>query len=518
MSREKEKKLFNAITEIRDDLIEQAQDAELKSARPKRRIWGAIAACAILVMGLGGIMLWQSVFPFLDKAGSDGNTGSSGSGHTEGSRTFMSYAGPVFPLTLAEAGSEITASRHIAYDFSLAGEDSLHVWGAQVQDSYVLSNRSEQERTVSILYPFAGSFSEMKKQQPTIKVDDVAVRPTLYPGSYSGGFTGVYGTDDPDGSLNLRQLDSWEGYKVLLEDGSYQRNAFSPYPELNQTVTVYEFSDYQAPLEEYRAATQAISFTIDPAKTTILQYGFEGGEIGDDGFRRYSYFVPDGVSMRSENHMLIVLGDDIGDYDLQGYKNGAVERGNELEGVSATITRYETVLSDVVDRLIDEYFSQYGEGGMPAGVSKEMYLGSLAEFLYQHGVLSNNIADRYEYGALMDVISEVNVLGRVFYLEFPVTIPAGGHVDVTADLHKTPSFDFFCSGSENVGLQGYEMVTRLGSNLHFEALTAEVTNTQHIEIVRQNFGFDLLNGVRKVSLDPAIEHYYLDIRAVEQNE
>jgi len=56
----------------------------------------------------------------------------------------------------------------------------------------------------------------------------------------------------------------------LLEDGEYQSDAFLPYPELLQKVTVYTFSDIAAP-EEYPAATQAIMFTINPDKTSILQ-------------------------------------------------------------------------------------------------------------------------------------------------------------------------------------------------------------------------------------------------------
>ncbi len=512
MSREQEKKLFDAITGIRDDLIEQAQDTKPKAARPKWKTWGVIAACAVLVAGLGGAMVWRNLSPIVE------NAGSGGSGHADGSTVFMSYAGPVFPLTLMEAQDAVTASRHISYDFSLASEDSFYERGTQVRDSYVLSNNSEQERTVTVLYPFTGKFSELEQQQPAITVGGEEVRTVLRAGSYSGSFTGVYGADDPDGSANLRQINSWEGYKGLLEDGSYQRNALSPFPPLNQKVTVYEFSDFKAPLDQYQAATQAVSFSIDRSKTTILQYGFEGTEWGDNGYLRYSYFVPDGVSMRSESKLLIVIGEDIGDYALQGYKNGGCEKGNELEGVSATVTRYEAVLSDVVDRLVTDYFSQYGDGGIPAGVSREMFVGAVAQLLYQYGTFSDAVADRYQAGRLFDVISETNVLGRVLYLEFPVTIPVGESVIVTADLHKSPSFDFACSGSENMGLQGYDMVTRLGSNLHFEALTAEVMNTEYIEIVRQNFGFDLPGGVVTVTLDPAAEHYYLEIRPVKEDE
>lgn len=159
-------------------------------------------------------------------------------------------------------------------------------------------------------------------------------------------------------------------------------------------MIVYEFSDYKAPLKEYQVATEAISFTIDPSKTTILQYGFEEMTWIEKGYREYSYFVPDGVTMRAESHLLIVLGDDIADYSLQGYKNGSTELGNELDTVSSTVTRYEGVLSDVVSRLIDDYFSEYGDGaGLSKGISKELYFGALAEFLYQHRIFANKLAD-----------------------------------------------------------------------------------------------------------------------------
>lgn len=503
----KEKKIFDALTEVRDEYIEEARTTKLKkqSVNQKRRM--AIAACVIVVFGISGVLMMHNRLPF------GGNTGSGGAGHTESS-IFMSYAGPLFPLTLIKAESDITATRNITYDFSLANEDSLRVWGSDVNDSYILSNSSKEERTLTAIYPFAGSFNELKEQMPVITVDGQEMSPILYAGGYSGGFTGVYGVDDPNGSENILQLNSWEGYKSLLWDGSYQNNAFSPYPILSQQVTVYTFTDFQAP-EEYRAATQAISFTIDPDKTTILTYGFNGGEYGDTGFRRYSYFVPNNKQLHKGEKLLIVIGDDINNYTLQGYKNGACEAGNELAGVSTTITRSEQVLSDVMSGLIDDFFKQYGADNL-LSVPREMFLGAVSEFIYQYGLLSESVCDRYQYGMLEDVISETNVLQRVFYLEFPITIPAGKSMPITVDLHKKPSYDFACSNSKNKGIQGYDMVTHLRSNLGFDKLTAELTSTEHIEIVRQNYGFDLSKGVTKVELDTAIEHYYLEVRPVKK--
>ncbi|MGI5900414.1 MAG: hypothetical protein ACOX8S_10940 [Christensenellales bacterium] len=508
MSKERELRLFNAVTNIRDDLIDRAQYSKANALRRSWKPWAAIAACAVLAVGAAAVMLQQS---FRLPGGSSGGAGAGGSGHADGSSVFMSYAGPVFPLTLSEQDSEITANRHIAYDFSLAREDSLRVWGAHVQDNYTLLNHSSQQREASLLYPFAGSFNELAKQMPTITVDGELVSPTLHPGGYSGSFTGVHGADDPEGSSNVLHLDSWEGYKALLESGGYQAKALADYPSLGQQVTVYSFTDFEAPLDEFNAASQAITFTINPEKTTILLYGFNGGEYGAEGQRRFSYFVPNETRRESSEKYIVVLGDDIGEYALQGYKNGAIEKGNELDGVSASVTRTERILSDVLGDIVKNFILVYDDGKGLA-VSDGMFLGAVSEFMLEYGLLSGSVRDRYDTAMLEDMISETKNLDRIFYLEFPVTIPAGRSASVMASMHKQPSYDFHCTGSDNVGVQGYDMVTRIGSNLYFDAVTAEITNIDEIEIVRQNFGFDTASGVTKVSIDPTIEHYYLEIK------
>ena len=66
-----------------------------------------------------------------------------------------------------------------------------------------------------------------------------------------------------------------------------------------------------------------------------------------------------------------------------------------------------------------------------------------------------------------------------------------------------------------MGLQGYDLVTALGSTLEFTGQTAALVNTDTIEIVRQNLGLDLENGVAQVSLDLAEPRYYLEIRPLE---
>ena len=52
------------------------------------------------------------------------------------------------------------------------------------------------------------------------------------------------------------------------------------------------------------------------------------------------------------------------------------------------------------------------------------------------------------------------------------------------------------------------------STLEFSKQSASVSNRQFIEIIYQNFGFDLENGVTKVELDVNEPHYYMEVRKV----
>ena len=107
---------------------------------------------------------------------------------------------------------------------------------------------------------------------------------------------------------------------------------------------------------------------------------------------------------------------------------------------------------------------------------------------------------------------EIIGIQRVFYLCFPLEIPAGSTVEVEITGIKNGSFDFDCYGGDNVGVYGYDLVTALGSNLPFTKQSAAIEGYGEIKIVRQNFGFDLEQGITKVALDPQVPHYWLEVR------
>ncbi len=527
-------RLFRILGLVDSDLVEEAMSAA-PSAAPRRRSasWRTLglAACLVLVCGLG--LLWaRSSGGAMNGAlsgGADGSApgasaGSGGSGHSEGT-VFMSYAGPVFPLTAREEDTGLTADRALAWDFAPGAypDGEPRQWGAEVTDRYILTNLGAEDVAITALYPFAGNFDSLSRVRPTASVDGAPAQTVLHAGPYAGGFSSAYGSEDPDhDTLNLAGLNSWEEYRALLEDGSYLKQALGEYPALDIPAAVYYFSDFEAPHERYSAATQAVTFTIDPEATEILSYGFNGMSWDEEtGWRRYSYFVPDGVTREPVTKGLVVLGKDIGDYVLQGYKDGGCDSGEEIDGVSCTVTREETTLDRVLDHLCREYKTFYSQGRAADqgnafdAVPFSMYRGAVSQLLAQHGILSGRPKDRYADGRLDDILSETLFHQRVLYLEFPVTVPAGGSVTVECAMWKEPSYDFYCSSSENADLQGYDLVTRLGSSLDFTRQSAALINAEGVEIVRQNLGFDLEGGVASVNLDMNQEHYYLEVRVKE---
>ena len=527
----KAERLFRVLGLTDPALVEEALETRRRAVPWKR--WGALAACAALVVGVGFGWLAAGGFRgygggMSGSSGADsggapvcpGENGGGGPGVEEGI-AFMSYAGPVFPLATVEGPAGLTAERRVTWDLAPGsdGHGEARQWGAEVTDAYVLRNPSEEEIAVTALYPFAGSFDRLAEVCPAVTVDGAAAEAALYAGAYSGGFQPTFGADAPD-TMNLDTLDSWTEYEALLESREYLEQALGERPVLDTPVTVYEFSDFTAPHEEHPAGTQAVSFTLDERATKIFSYGFNGCEW-DEGSRRYSCFVPDGALRESDLKLLVVLGEDIGGYVLQGYQDGGCGPGEEIEGVSCSVTRSETTLDAVLDRLCAYHRERYAQDravdreGVSAVVSPEMYRGAAAELLSQYGALSGAPMDRYADGRLDDILAETLSQDRVLYLGFPVTVPAGGSAEVRCELWKMPSFDYGCSGSENVGLQGYDLVTRLGSGLTFTRQSAALVNTEGVELVEQDFGFDLEEGIVSVELDPEQEHYYMAVRVRE---
>lgn len=550
----REDKLYEAITLIDDDLIDETAGYTPKKKRVIHwKRWTALAACLVLVAGAGGILLNR-----LGGAGGSSN-GGGGSG-ADGSSTFMSYAGPVFPLTTLEDAGGLTAQRDITLDFApwvpvwISNEEEAAAltdlteeerrqaladyntafpdggyWSRStdilVTDAYTLTNTADEDKTLTFLYPFVSSLRDLDARVPALTADGAALETDLFIGPYSGGFAGAWGSGTQTGEqLNLDQLNSWEEYQALLTDGSYLEKALSEFPDLSGVpVTVYEFTNAWGPERSSEIPNPSIrvTFDLDYSATTVLCYGFHMcSRDRDAGRMDQGFSIPQPQwPGYGEPYYLIAVGEDVENMDIRCYVTGGWDTKEEISEFGVTVGRYETDLDAILRRVVGNLWHeriQYGVGADSIEhLDFETFYGLYCDHLLTYGVLAGDGGiERYDTGWLENL--DVSGVDRVCYLQAQLTISAGESVTLSAQMTKPASFDHYCAHTENQGVYGYDMVTRLGSTLTFTGQTATLEDRGQIEIVRQNFGFDLERGVRTAKLDPDAEHYYLEVRRLPE--
>lgn len=484
-------KLFLAIGGVPEELVnEAAEPAAPREKRPVRR-WMALAAAFVLTAGVG-------LYTLLPRMG--GGTGGMGISRNDadpGSVAFMSYGGPVLPLTVVDGPEGLPATREVTWGFlSTVDSEKYTLCRAEVTDTTVITNNRGQDLTITIGYPVTSTLRE-KDLLPTLTVDGEIVATSLLWGSVKDAAG--------DESRWSPRLESWEDCTALLEDDSYLRASREDPPALEQTVTVWELTDSAAPDTDKGAPTLAVSFRIDEERTRVYTWGFNGAEFSEDGTRRYSYFVPR-EHERDSRRLLIFLGEVPKEYTMAGYRDGGCDK--PLEGVSAGMTAFSSTLGEMVDQLVvDRYWDLTETVDARLKEVQDAARRMMARFLPEKR--------RYDYFMMEDLVSYTLTTTRVVWTTAEVRIPAGEEITVTACFRKDPSFDYACTNTKRQGLYGFDLGARLGSSLDFQRLTARLEYAGQLVIEGQNFGFDLTGGVTEVGLDPEKEYYYMEIRRKE---
>lgn len=497
-------KLFSeAMGMVDDKYVNEAEKYTKRKTIIKK--WATAAASFLLAVGLsvGGYYLVKNSGA---NAGGGGGTG----------MTYMSYNGPVFPLTSLNDANGITAERLIDYDFRLYSEAS---GGSRsiVSDKYILRNTTDTDQVLRLAYPVSDSLNGYVDNLPVIVVDGEEISFEIDPGPYTGGFMGTLGdTSGESTSTNYKYIYSWEGYKTLLSDDKYMQSAFDAYPTLNQNVIIYEITDYVIHGEGSNP-TLNMEFYIDYDKTYVMTYGMNGGRYNsEDGYAARHFSVPaEGEYGYGDSYYIVLVGEDLESYTLQGYEDGGCDRGEEID-ITAKVTRKESTLGEFIWSIIEAERTSNDESYYIGDLmSNEMYFGLLAELLMNYGVGSDNAVEKFSDGDIESLQAATNTNSRIFYLTFEVTIPAGQSIKIDCTMNKEAHIDFT---GKNQDRNGYDMVTKLGSNLEFIEQRASISNTDKIEIIDQNFGFDIANDITEVTLDVNQEHYWMDIRRISDEK
>ena len=496
--------LYHAIGDVREDYIEEA--AKPCPRRPLSYLplaAGALAACFALTAATLLILMSLGVGRVSVGPAAAGGGGGKGA-------AYQFYTGPILPLTTLEAENSLTAARRTTLDFTPYRDAPANPFMRRIDvtDEYLLTNAGGETRTYTLYYPIAMDLA--LEEDPSITVDGAAAEAELIAGPFS------------DRAGREPQLRSWEDYKKWMGDDYLRRTLEEP-PSLDVPVTVYELKDrWGVRSEDAKAPTLSMEFTVDPEKTAVLSYNFNGyGYEPDSGLVRRLTTVPRaGTRGEGQSAYLLVLGEDVGDYTLRAYANGSCE--TPMEEAGCTVERYTSTLGEML--LLFRAMGADTEEGYLTPEELEDYLNNpragqlIARRWKEIGLLDGDYPHFWREGLDWTVEDAFSRLRdpRVLYWRFTVTIPAGESRAVSIASRKRASYDNAGTNSD-FRRNGYDLTTLLGSVLRFASQSAALAGEEYIVILDQNFGFDPEQGVLEVTLDPAQERYYLAVEAKKQS-
>ncbi len=471
----KEERILHALNDIDDELITEA------GRKPQHFSWTplvTLAACAALVVGLFNVGLGGGAAP----------------GGISDGLEYDGYMGPVMPLSLSAPVEGLTAERDVSYDFSYYSESSHDIVRVHtdVTDAYTLTNATDEEITVEAIYPFKAKLNDKEYLVPRITVDGEAAETDL-----------VIGSDLRGDSL----MDSGEKLIAALEDGNYLDEAFGEAPALDIPCVVYHVKilDYDGEIGEH--ITLEFGFPVDLEKTKVLLYDILGMRHEKKPSR-----ISARLNLNSREGYVILMGEDMEEYTLQGYSDYTCEKGKEVEGFTADVTRTETTLGEWMASDIDwAYWYRVYNDGRDLCIAYEQGHEDLRHYVADQiaGHNAINPIEDEQIVFLNDYISAALYADRMMYQTFTVTIPAGESVTVAAQLVKYASTSHMSSTREG---EGYDLMTSLGSALDITRQTVRAVNIEGAELVDNNFGFDWEKGITEVMLDPNVQHYWMKVK------
>lgn len=537
---EKAEKIYDGVTEIRDDIVEQAENYKFRKS-PMRLIKPfGIAASICLAVGIG-IHLASNIDLQNDHGygedvppcGGDGLvTAAPGAadGTVAGGDNYFwieRYKPPVMPLTAAGDCDGITAERELTYEMTsgnLPGNladagDRRYMGVFTAVDGYMLTNTTDSDKTVTLMYPFRCALNDLEGAQtesvwgvnyPTITVNGSEIKAEFVAGGYSGAFSSAAYPAQSDSS-NLDDFHSYDEYIGLLGDGTYLQNALAAAPTFDEPVIVYRVHDYGDSVGTTGAAAIALSYKLGNS-TRITSFGFNGYSE-NSSFRTDSFFLRDG-QLYTGDRFIVVRGDDISDVTLNGYPNGFCEPGTEVAQIYGEVERLEMTYGELLPRIIlasvekDWNCSGAYESYKKGLLSEKTLCDSVIKYLSRYGAYSDRPIERYMgLGDLQFQIEDAVRCERIMYSAFDVTIPAGGSVSVAAKLTREAYMDV----DRNTGDITYslEMFPTLGSTLDISSQSVDVIGLPDVDITDGNIGTNVKDGKIHTDIDSKEKIYYL---------
>lgn len=470
----------------------------------------------------------------IDDGDDDANPGGGG-----GILMLREYDPPVMPLTAGSETSGITAERELTFDLTETqvfadlhdAQNIDNVGIIEVNDSYKLTNITDVDKTITLMYPFECSLNALEGSPfisenyigshiPTVTIDGKTVKTGLIAGDFSGYFSSASYPAKDDKS-NLDEYYSAEDYLTLLGDGSYLKEALEAPKTIGEKVVIYRIHDYGTTLERSQplrdTLSVAVSYKVDD-NVRVTTQGFNGFQQ-KDGLRMDFFSLPykdvDGEDLG--DRFIVVRGGDIEDVKLQGYiRNPDLfgdEEGEESSEIYGEIERIEkTADDDLLKQFITEISTNVNLRGAYASykngvLTDDVIYSAILKYMCKYGEYSDKPIERYDWGRMESQISDAVLCERIMYATFDVTIPAGGSVTVNAKHRRYADMNELDEdGHADYGLYMY---TTLGSTLDISSQSVDVIGLPDVDITEGNIGTDVKNGKLHSDIDSKEKMYYL---------
>ncbi len=545
----KKEELFEAIGEIDDKLLLR------KTSKKKSRVKGfvittmAAAACLALVVGVAGLInkTWgseriltttesDSQTPTVDEKGEnlvpslDGGFGcDEGSDIEPVEYTDLNQAGiapksdassddginfgPLMPMTFTEANGNVTADRDITYDFTDSPANGI----TTIVDQYVLTNTSTEAQTLTYLYPYTGYRYEILENKPVVTVDGKDTMPAIENGIYKD-YT-AYGEIS-----SYLQLSSTDDYHTMLKEDVAGTVPKIDESIMSEKVTVYEFG---YPFEEEAVYPTKMCTLVRVAKENMNSVYCVNMSLlyEDEMYVYYGYLYDEEedfkvTCMLYHKPMLIFVGnapDNIIAYS--GYLDEETWDYVPGEEISVDANVYECSFKELATELADAKLegTEYAENEE----YKELFLDKLMI------MISDSVAYRrsgaqmdtvyYMTGPNCDLAWFVDDAWRpygFYLLKNTITVEAGESITIRFEYDRIGKY-WEEPEDKYKGIFGYDNTPNLGTNITFTGQSATIADNGDIEIVEQNYGFDLKNNIREVELEMDVERYYMYVRFID---
>lgn len=448
---------------------------------------------------------------------------------------FESYTGsPLLALTVEPSGGgspeDIAVERVLTFDFTETFPNYTPGSCPLVTDRYVLRNTTGRDQSLTLFYPFSGSFQRGENSFiPTVTVDGAAVPRTNLK-------AGAVLSNDENWSIP-----TWEAYAAALDGGSaYLRDCLSPAQMLIRDLPAHTYivRDIQGfrdnpDLRDPASATLAFDLVLaDPEHTQILTYGIDdSGQVGSDNPHFDFYLSAD----RKPVQYIILVGGDLESFSVTGYQDGACTPGSEVSSLTARLSPApatavaEGTLGAAMYHIVDAYLNSSNyttildmSGELDTSVFVDAIATLLTTSVRGRGMVDSGygaslggevfVDPRYASGRLEAILDDVFLSGRVLYYYDYVSIPAGGSVTVKSVFHH--------GGHTSRGLEepadtvlGFDFSPALGSSVVPEQFQVQIIPDGSRSVISTNLELlqDSAHGITYLA-DPKIERCFFEMQ------